>query len=67
MTLEVPFEKFVETANRLASGLPAFLTSENGGTRASVADPAKRLRIVSLSPRDPLTVTTELTSQGMDV
>lgn len=63
MTLEVPFEGFVEAAKRLVGGLPVFATAENGGTRLSAADPAKGIRIVAYSPQDPKPVA-ELLGQG---
>lgn len=67
MTLEVPYEGFAEAAKRMAGGMPAFVTPENGGTRLTVADPAKGLRIVAYSPQDPDPVAAGLRAAGLSV
>ena len=66
MTLEVPFEGFVEAVKRLGTGGSAFATPENGGTRLSAADPAKGIRVVAYSPQDPGTVAEALRAKGME-
>ena len=67
MTLEVPFEGFVEAARRLVGALPVFAAHENGGTRLSAADPAKGIRVVSFTPKDPGPVGEILASEGLRV
>ena len=66
MTLEVPFEGFVEAVKRMGAALPAFTTPENGGTRLSAADPSKGLRIVAFSPQDPDPVAEILRAKGLE-
>lgn len=67
MTLEVPFEGFVEAVRKLVGNLPVFATPENGGTRLSAADPTKGIRVVAYSPKDPGPVTEALAKDGLRV
>ena len=67
MTLEVPFEGFVEAAKKLAGDGPAFVSAENGGTRLTAADPSKNVRVVAFSSEDPASVAETLRAKGLGV
>ena len=67
MTLEVPFEGFAEAARKLAPGLPAFASAENGVIRVTVADPAKAVRVVASSAESLEKVAESLRKEGLTV
>jgi len=67
VTLQVPFEQFAKTAERLTGAKVAFLSRHPGGTLATAAKPEARTIVASLTTLELRPAREALTKAGLEV